>query len=382
MKYFGEYGGQYVPDRIKTYLKDIEKGYEKIRNDEDFNKKLKSLMKDFVGRPSPLYHAERLSKETGCQVYLKREDLNHLGAHKINNCLGQALLAKEMDKDEIIAETGAGQHGVVTAAAATMLGMKCRIFMGKVDTEKQKMNVHRMKILGAEVITVRQGNGTLKDAVDKALEYLIGNTDAFYLLGSAVGPHPYPTIVRDFQKIIGEEAKEQIREKENRDPDYLIACIGGGSNAMGLFYPFIEKDIKLIGVEPAGKGLDTGKHAATLKSGKPGIIHGFYSYLLQDKEGNPAEAHSIASGLDYPGVGPEHSMLKDRKKLDVATVTDKEAIEAFHKLSRLEGIIPALESGHAIAYLFKHRFKPEDTVIVNLSGRGDKDVETVISENH
>jgi len=380
--YFGEYGGQYVPDALKPYLNKLEKSYNELKKKKSFKKELVSLLNDYVGRPSPLYFAEKLSKKVGCKVYLKREDLNHTGAHKINNTLGQGLLAKYMGKKELIAETGAGQHGVATATIAALLGMKCKIFMGEVDTIKQKINMQRMQLLGAEVITVKSGTKTLKDAVDEAIMYLIKNPETFYLLGSVVGPHPYPTMVRDFQKIIGKEAKKQILQKEKKLPTHLVACVGGGSNAMGLFYEFLkDKSVKLIGVEPAGKGLETGKHAATMTLGKPGIIHGFKCYLLQDKKGNPSEVYSIASGLDYPGVGPEPSMLKDIDRLENVTVTDKQAIEAFHFLSREEGIIPALESSHAVAYLFKakDRFKKDDIVVINLSGRGDKDVETILN---
>jgi tryptophan synthase beta chain len=321
-----------------------------------------------------------LSSKLESKIYLKREDLNHTGAHKINNTIGQALIAKYMGKKELIAETGAGQHGVATATAAALLGMKCKIFMGQIDAEKQMINVYRMRVLGAQVVVVKTGGKVLKDAVDEALNYLIANPDVFYLLGSVVGPHPYPTIVRDFQKVIGIEAKQQILDKEGKLPDYLIACIGGGSNAMGLFYDFLgDRDVGMIAVEPAGKGLQTGMHAATLTLGKPGVIHGFRCYLLQDNDGNPLDVYSIASGLDYPGVGPEPSMLKDINRLECVTATDDEAISAFHYLSREEGIIPALESSHALAYLFKEkkRFKGK-IVILNLSGRGDKDVETML----
>ncbi|MBN1232554.1 MAG: tryptophan synthase subunit beta [Candidatus Coatesbacteria bacterium] len=382
--YFGEFGGQYVPEGLLPYLNNIEQKYNELKDSDSFKSRLKSLLKEYVGRPSPLYFAKNLSKNIGCKIYLKREDLNHTGAHKINNTLGQALLAKSMNKKEIIAETGAGQHGVATATAAALLGMKCKIFMGKVDTIKQKLNVQRISLLGAEVITVERGSGILKDAVDEALGYLIENPEVFYLLGSVVGPHPYPTIVRNFQKIIGEEAKMQIIEQEGRLPDYLIACVGGGSNAMGLFYDFInEENVKLIAVEPAGKGLEPGNHAATLTLGSPGIIHGFKCYLLQDNEGNPADIHSIASGLDYPGVGPEPSMLKDSNRLILGSVTDVQAINAFNYLSRIEGIIPALETSHAIAFILEHSsmFNKDDIIIVNLSGRGDKDVETVLQSN-
>ncbi|MFP4424083.1 MAG: tryptophan synthase subunit beta [Candidatus Woesearchaeota archaeon] len=377
-KYFGEYGGQYVPEKLMPYLNELEEEYENLKGTE-FNKNFEKLCREFVGRPSPLYLAERLSDKAGCKVYLKREDLNHTGAHKINNTIGQALLAKEMGKTEIIAETGAGQHGVATATVAAMLDMKCKVFMGEKDTKKQLMNVYRMKLLGAEVVTVKTGGRVLKDAVDEAISYLVKNQKVFYLLGSVVGPHPYPTMVRDFQRIIGDEAKEQILEKEGKMPDYLVACVGGGSNAMGLFYPFLNDGIRMLAVEPAGKGLDTGEHAASLLKGTPGILHGFKSYLLQDEKGEPLEVHSIASGLDYPGVGPEHCMLKDQKKIIPVSVTDKEAIEGFKELCRLEGIIPALESSHAVAYVLKTEFKPEDIVILNLSGRGDKDVDTMMS---
>ncbi|MFH0875591.1 MAG: tryptophan synthase subunit beta [archaeon] len=380
--YFGKYGGQYVPQMLKNKLDELEAAYNKAKDDISFNEELKNLLKDYVGRPSPLYFAKRLSDKYNAKIYLKREDLNHTGAHKINNTVGQALLAKRMGKTKLIAETGAGQHGVATATVAALMNMECEIFMGEVDVQKQKMNVFRMQMLGARINVVKFGQKTLKEAVDAALEYYIKNPDVFYLLGSAVGPHPYPTIVRNFQKIIGEEAKVQILKKENHLPDYLVACVGGGSNAIGLFYDFLgdEKVVK-IGVEPAGKGLETGKHAATLTLGTPGVLHGFYSYLLQDESGNPKDVYSIASGLDYPGVGPQMSEFKDSKKAKYVTVTDKEAIDAFYETSRLEGIIPALESSHALAYAFilaKKEAKGK-TIIVNLSGRGDKDVEFVAS---
>ncbi len=378
--FFGEFGGQFVPPQLIPYLSELEKEYSKLKENEKFKFEMQRLLSDYVGRPSPLYFAEKLSNYVGCKIYLKREDLNHTGAHKINNTLGQAFLAKAMGREEIIAETGAGQHGVATATAAALFGMKCKIFMGEIDVEKQMMNVFRMKLLGAEVIVVKTGGRVLKDAVDEGLKYLIGNPKTFYLLGSAVGPHPYPTIVRDFQSIIGKEAKEQFYKIEGKLPDMLVACVGGGSNAMGLFYSFIsDKNVKLVGVEPAGRGLETGMHAATLNLGSPGIIHGYKCLLLQDKKGEPLEVYSIASGLDYPGVGPEISMLKKTGRLEVATVTDKQALDAFLFLSQKEGIIPALETSHAIAYLLenKGKFKTDTTIIVNLSGRGDKDVETV-----
>ncbi|MBU0980766.1 MAG: tryptophan synthase subunit beta [Nanoarchaeota archaeon] len=375
---FGQYGGQYVPPQLQGYLDELESSYEGIKKDRKFQAEMKHLLSDYVGRPSPLYLSAKLSKRLGFKVYLKREDLNHTGAHKINNTLGQALIAKHMSRKEVIAETGAGQHGVATATAAALLGLRCRIFMGEVDAEKQRLNVYRMQMLGAQVHIVKSGLRTLKEAVDEAIGYLIEHPEVYYLLGSVVGPHPYPTMVRDFQAVIGKEARKQILEKEGKLPDALVACVGGGSNAMGLFYEFLNDDVELHAVEPAGKGLETGKHAATLTLGTPGVIHGFRCLLLQDKEGNPMEVYSIASGLDYPGVGPEPSMLKDIKRLRYGTVTDKEAVDAFHMLSREEGLIPALESAHAVAYLDKERaaFKGK-IVILNLSGRGDKDVETV-----
>jgi tryptophan synthase beta chain len=377
--YFGEYGGQFVPEELKLMLNGIEKELEIALGDESFLAEFSELLKDYVGRPSPLYLARGLSKRFGCRIYLKREDLNHTGAHKINNTIGQALLAKRMGKKKVIAETGAGQHGVATATAAALLGMECEVFMGQTDVEKQKMNVFRMRLLGAKVNVVHDGQKTLKEAVDAALRYYIQHPEVFYLLGSVVGPHPYPTMVREFQKVIGKEARAQILEKEGRLPDYLIACVGGGSNATGMFHEFMKDPVKKIGVEPAGKGLDTGMHAATLTLGNPGILHGFRCYLLQDKDGNPSEVHSIASGLDYPGVGPEHSHLKDSREVEYKTITDDEALEAFHLCSRVEGIIPALESSHALAYAFKlaKTLEKDKIIIVNLSGRGDKDVEFV-----
>ncbi|MFW6014202.1 MAG: tryptophan synthase subunit beta [Nanoarchaeota archaeon] len=377
--YFDEFGGQYVPEELKKNLNEIAKNYEQIKNTKEFREELKDLLQNYVGRPSPLYYAKELSKHLGFKVYLKREDLNHTGAHKINNALGQALLAKHMGKTEVIAETGAGQHGVATATACALFGMKCKIFMGKVDVEKQKMNVYRMRLLGAEVVEVKTGSQVLKDAVDEALSYLVQNEHVYYLLGSVVGPHPYPTIVRDMQSVIGRETKEQIKSIEGRLPDHLIACVGGGSNAMGLFSDFVEDNVNMVAVEPAGFGLETGKHAASLTLGQAGTIHGFRCYVLLDEHQNPAEVYSIASGLDYPGVGPEPSMLKKNNRLQNVTATDKEAIEGFYLLSKKEGIIPALESSHAIAYLekIKNTLDNETIVVVNLSGRGDKDVETI-----
>jgi tryptophan synthase beta chain len=362
-------------------LNKLAKQYEILKKENNFKKQLNTLYKEYANRPSILYYTKALSKEIGCKVYLKREDLNHTGAHKINNVIGQGLIAKEMGKKKLIAETGAGQHGVATATIAAYLRMECDIYMGQRDIKAQKPNVYRMKILGARVIPVTQGQGTLKDAVDVALQAYVKEADSsYYLLGSAVGPHPYPTMVRDFQKIIGEEIYEQILKKENRLPTKIIACVGGGSNAIGAFYRFInQKDIELIAVEPEGKGKLTGKHGLALATGKKGLIHGFKTLVLQDKDGNIKESYSAASGLDYPGVGPELSMLKENGRLTLGEITDEEAVAAFVKLSKLEGIIPALESAHAIGYLFKNKknFKKNDLVIVNLSGRGDKDVENV-----
>jgi len=381
--FFGEYGGQFVPPQLEPYLKNLEKSYNELCLKDEFKEEFIYLLKQFVGRPSPLYYAKKLSKKLGYKIYLKREDLNHTGAHKINNTIGQVLLARYMGKTEVIAETGAGQHGVATATAAALMGMKCKIFMGAIDAKRQRMNVYRMKMLGAEVVEVQTGGKVLKDAVDGALGYLIENPDVFYLLGSVVGPHPYPKIVRDFQSIIGKETKRQILDLEGKLPDYLVACVGGGSNAIGLFADFLDDsrcdNVKIIGVEPAGKGINTKEHAATLTLGKPGVIHGFKCHLLQEEDGSPMEVYSIAAGLDYPGVGPEHSALKDSGRVKYEYVTDKETISAFYDLCRTEGIIPALESSHALAYLYKGKedgvFKSDDLVVLNLSGRGDKDVE-------
>ncbi len=381
--FFGEFGGSFIPPQLSPLLDELAQEFEDAKNDEDFIIEYVSLLKDFIGRPSPLYLASNLSKEVGCKVYLKREDLNHTGAHKINNTIGQALLAKRMGKKKIIAETGAGQHGVATATAAALLGMECEIFMGEIDVKKQAVNLARMQILGAKVNIVSSGGRCLKDAVDQALSFYIQNPDVFYLLGSVVGPKPYPEMVRFFQKIIGKEARKQILEKEGKLPTHLIACVGGGSNAIGLFFDFIkDSSTKLIAVEPSGKNFKPGNHAATLTLGSTGTIHGFRCTLLQDKEGNPLPVHSIASGLDYPGVGPEHCLLKELGRLDVLTVSDKEALDAFYKLSQIEGITPALESSHAIAGLFKLENLDKDSIIIlNLSGRGDKDVEFVAALN-
>ncbi|MDD3296687.1 MAG: tryptophan synthase subunit beta [Candidatus Omnitrophica bacterium] len=377
--YFGEFGGKFVPETISYCLEEVERVYHKQKKSKVFKKELDFYLKEYAGRPTLLYYAENLSKYLGMKVYLKREDLLHTGAHKINNALGQGLLAKAMGKKRIIAETGAGQHGVAVATVCSLLGFKCDIFMGQEDIERQSMNVFRMKVLGAKVIPVTTGSCTLKDACNEAFRDWVTNvSDTHYLLGSCLGPHPYPLIVRDFQSVIGKEARVQILKKERRLPDYLVACVGGGSNAIGLFYPFYkDKKVKLIGVEAAGFGLQS-YNAATLVKGKIGVFQGTMSYVLQDSQGQIKNAHSIAPGLDYPGVGPEHSFYKDTKRAVYGTVTDKEAIEGFKMLSELEGIIPALESSHAIAYLRKLSKKAKNRlVLVCLSGRGDKDLDIV-----
>jgi len=378
---FGNYGGMYLPEELCKILSNIAKEYDSLKNDQEFVTELLELYKTYVNRPSMLYFAKNLSEDLGVKVYLKREDLNHTGAHKINNAIGQGLLAKRLGKNKLIAETGAGQHGVATATIAAFLGMKCDVYMGARDIQAQKPNVYRMKILGANVIPVTQGQGSLKDAVDVALEnYAKECKTSYYLLGSAVGPHPYPTMVRDFQKIIGEEIRSQILAAEGRLPNLIIACVGGGSNAIGAFYEFIEdSNVELIAVEPAGKGIKSGKNGLSLTLGKPSLIHGFKTLALQNSKGEIKESYSAASGLDYPGVGPELSMLKDTNRLTLGYATDNEAVNAFEYLSKMEGIIPALESAHAIAYLLKtHKnYTKEDIVVINLSGRGDKDVENV-----
>lgn len=381
--YYGPYGGRYVPEVLEKVLDEVKDAYNELKDDAEFLKQLDYYNQQYVGRPSPLYFAEQLTNEVGgAKIYLKREDLNHTGSHKINNTIGQVLLAQKLGKKRVIAETGAGQHGVATATACALFNMDCIIYMGEEDTRRQELNVFRMKLLGAEVVPVTHGNRTLKEAVDAAINDLIENYDStYYMLGSAVGPDPYPAMVRTFQSVIGREAKEQILEAEGRLPDYLIACVGGGSNAIGLFSPFYDDDnVNMIGVEPAGKGLDTGMHAATLNCGTPGILHGFKSYLLQDSEGNPMPVYSISAGLDYPGVGPEHSFYKDNGRATYATITDQEALDAFFALSHIEGIIPALESAHAVAHGIKVAadLTKDDIVIVNLSGRGDKDVSQVL----
>ncbi len=380
--FFGVYGGQFVPPQLKKALKEVVVAYEIAKKDPDFQKEYQTLLADYVGRPSPLFYAKNLSKKLGgAKIYLKREDLNHTGAHKINHCLGEALLAKKMGKKKLIAETGAGQHGVALATAATLVGLKCEIHMGAIDVAKQYPNVLRMQLLGAKVITVKSGGKCLKDAVDSAFTaYLNDYKNTFFGIGSVVGPHPYPMIVRDFQSVVGKETRKQILLKENRLPDYLVACVGGGSNAMGLFHAFLnDNQVQMVGVEPAGKSFKPGDHAATLTLGKPGILHGMFTYLLQDKKGEPSNVHSIASGLDYPGVGPQHAYLKDQTRAKYVTINDKEALEAFLFLSKIEGIIPALESAHAIAYAMKlaPTLAKNKIIIVNLSGRGDKDLDYV-----
>ena len=377
--HFGEFGGQYVPETLMPALTELEAEYHRARVDPTFIAELEGLWKDYVGRPSPLTLASRVSAQVGAKVYLKREDLNHTGAHKINAVLAQALLARRMGKRRIIAETGAGQHGVATATACALFGLDCIVYMGAEDIKRQSLNVFKMKVLGAEVRAVESGSRTLKDATNEAIRDWVTNVrDTYYIIGSVVGPHPYPLMVRDFQSVIGREAKEQMYEKEGRLPTIAVACVGGGSNAMGLFHPFVDDPVRLIGVEAAGEGL-TKRHAATLSAGRPGILHGARSYLLQDAWGQIIEAHSISAGLDYPGVGPEHSWLKVSERAEYRAVTDDEALAAFQTLSRLEGIIPALESSHAIAQVLKMKgeLRPDDIVLINLSGRGDKDMNTV-----
>jgi tryptophan synthase beta chain len=380
--YFGEYGGQIIPPPLIEIMNEINDSYEKVSQTDAFKSELAALNADYTGRPSPIYHAQRLTdKLGGAQIFFKREDLNHTGAHKINHCLGEALLAKYMGKTKVLAETGAGQHGVALATACALVGIKCEIHMGQVDIEKEHPNVTKMKILGCNLIPVTQGTATLKDAVDSAFEeYLKDPINYFYAIGSVVGPHPFPKMVRDFQSIVGFEARQQFLDKLGRLPDLITACVGGGSNAMGLFTAFLnDEQVKIVGVEPAGKGLDTEFHAATITKGTKGSIHGFECYNLQDHNGNPLPVYSIASGLDYPGVGPQHCYLKDIKRVEYETATDEECLDAFMTLSRLEGIIPALESAHAIAYAMRiaPSLSSEQTILINLSGRGDKDADFV-----
>jgi len=380
---YGEFGGQYVPQELKEKLNEIEEEFEKSKNDDNFKKQYLYYLNQYVGRPSPLYFAKNLSDYSkGAKIYLKREDLNHTGSHKINNALGQILLAKRMNKTHIIAETGAGSHGTAVATVCSLFNMKCSIFMGKEDIKRQMPNVERMKILGAEVIEVKEGKGTLKEAVDAAFNYLLENQDVFYLVGSCVGPSPYPKMVKYFQKIIGEEAKEQILNQEGKLPKAIIACIGGGSNSIGLFTDFIkEKNVDIYGIEAAGKGLNTNQHASAIYNNKIGVLHGMKTYIMQDENGDIREAYSISAGLDYPGIGPEHAYLKSIGRVKYDSITDKEAIESFKLLCRLEGIIPALESSHAIAYAVKiaKNYSKDDSIIVNLSGRGDKDLFTILN---
>lgn len=370
-----------MPETLMQPLTELEQAYKKFKTDKKAQAELNKLLKEFVGRPTPLYFAQNLSKQLSQTVYLKREDLAHTGAHKINNALGQALLAKFMGKRRIIAETGAGQHGVATAAAAAKLGLECVVYMGTVDIQRQQPNVLRMKLMGAKIVPVDSGSRTLKDAINEAIRDWIANVrDTHYLLGSVLGPHPYPTMVRDFQKIIGQEARAQILNLEKQLPDYLIACVGGGSNSLGLFFDFLgDKKVKMFGVEAGGLGIKSGKHAARFFGGRIGVLHGTKSYLLQDEHGQILTTHSVSAGLDYPSVGPEHSFLRSLERIQYAYITDKEALAAFHELSRTEGIIPALESAHAVAYLFKlsKKIPKHKTIIVNLSGRGDKDLESV-----
>lgn len=379
--YFGKYGGQYIPSELKRAMDEVDDAYQSFKNDPKCMEEYQRLLKDYVGRPSPLYFARNLTQKLGgAKIYLKREDLNHTGAHKINHTLGEALLAKYMGKKKIMSETGAGQHGVALATAAAIVGLKAEVHMGTIDIQKQQPNVIRMKLLGAKVVPVDFGGKSLKDAVDSAFQaYLKSYQDTIFCIGSVVGPHPYPMIVRDFQSIIGREAKKQIKDQEDKLPDYLIACVGGGSNSIGLFNEFLDDSVKMIGVEPSGRSLSPGNHAATLSLGKPGIIHGMFTYLLQDKKGKPLSVHSIASGLDYPGVGPAHSDFKDQGRVRYVTISDQEALEAFQILSKIEGIIPALESSHAVAHALKlaPKLDPEEIIIVNLSGRGDKDIDYV-----
>jgi tryptophan synthase beta chain len=380
--HFGPYGGSFVAETLVHALDELRDAYEHYRNDDAFVAEFRNELEHFVGRPSPIYHAARLSREIGgAQIHLKREDLNHTGAHKINNTVGQALLAKRMGKPRVIAETGAGQHGVATATVCARYGMECVVYMGSEDVLRQSPNVYRMHLLGAKVVPVESGSRTLKDALNEALRDWVTHVEnTFYIIGTVAGPHPYPMLVRDFQRVIGDESIVQMQKQIGRQPDALIACVGGGSNAMGLFYPYIEHErVRLIGVEAAGQGLQSGKHAASLSAGSPGVLHGNRTYLLQDDNGQILETHSISAGLDYPGVGPEHAYLKDNGRAEYVGITDDEALAAFHKLCRTEGIIPALESSHAVAYAMQlaATLKPDQHLLVNLSGRGDKDIGTV-----
>ncbi len=384
--HFGPYGGVFVSETLISALEDLKAAYARYRDDPAFKAEFAYELKHYVGRPSPVYHARRWSEHFGgAQVYLKREDLNHTGAHKINNVIGQALLARHLGKPRVIAETGAGQHGVATATIAARYGMECVVYMGSEDIKRQTQNVYRMKLLGATVVPVESGSKTLKDALNEAMRDWVTNVEnTFYIIGTVAGPHPYPMMVRDFQSVIGHEAREQLPEMVGRQPDAVLACVGGGSNAIGIFHAYIpDQSVRLIGVEAAGHGLETGKHAATLCAGRSGVLHGNRTYLLQDDNGQIIETHSISAGLDYPGVGPEHAWLKDSGRAEYVAVTDDEALEAFHKLCRLEGIIPALESSHALAYAAKMapRMRRDQILLVNLSGRGDKDMHTVAEKS-
>ncbi len=380
--HFGKFGGRFVAETLMPLILQVEQEYKKAKKDPKFKKELNYYLKHYVGRPSPLYFAERITKKLGGpKIYFKRDELNHTGAHKINNCVGQILLARKMGKKRIVAETGAGQHGLATATVCALFDLECIVYMGEEDIRRQAPNVFKMKLLGAKIIPVNSGTSTLKDAMNEALRDWVSNvTDTFYVIGTVAGPHPYPLMVRDFQSVIGKEAKKQILKAEKRLPTHLIACIGGGSNALGLFYPFLkEEKIKIIGVEAGGYGISSNKHAASILKGKPGILHGNYTYLLQDKNGQILDAHSISAGLDYPGIGPEHSWLNEVGRVEYVSSTDTEALDAFQLCSKLEGIIPALEPSHALAYIFKssNKFKKNDLIIMNMCGRGDKDIFSV-----
>ncbi|MCP3030235.1 tryptophan synthase subunit beta [Halobacillus sp. A1] len=379
---FGDFGGKYVPETLMGPLQELEEALDEAMSDQAFLDEYHHVLKEYAGRPTSLSYADKLSKQLGgAKIYLKREDLNHTGAHKLNNAIGQGLLAKRMGKKKIIAETGAGQHGVASATVAAKFGLECKVFMGEEDIRRQELNVFRMKLLGAEVISVSSGNGTLKDATNEAIRYWVANCeDHFYLIGSVVGPHPYPRMVRDFQRVIGDESKKQFLEVESELPDRIYACVGGGSNAMGMFYPFLQDPCELIGVEAAGKGIDTPEHAATLTKGTPGVIHGSMTYLMQDVNGQITEPYSISAGLDYPGIGPEHAHLFQTKQVRYESITDKEALSALQLLTEQEGIIPAIETAHALAQAFKEaaEMTPEQTILINLSGRGDKDMATLM----
>lgn len=379
--HFGQFGGRFIAETLMQPIDELTAAYEQLKDDPVFQKQFDDDLAHYVGRPSPLYLAERLSERYGCKIYLKREDLNHTGAHKINNTIGQALLAKHMGKKRIIAETGAGQHGVASATIAARLGLECIVYMGEEDIHRQAPNVYRMKLLGAEVVPVTSGSKTLKDALNEAMRDWVTNVDdTFYIIGTVAGPHPYPMMVRDFQSVIGREAREQMLEREGRLPNALVACVGGGSNAIGLFHPFLDDtDVAIYGVEAGGDGIETGRHAAPLSAGKPGVLHGNRTYLMESPDGQIIETHSISAGLDYPGVGPEHAWLKDIGRAHYVGITDEEALAGFHELTRTEGIIPALESSHAMAYATKlaGQMQPDDIILVNMSGRGDKDINTI-----